>query len=170
MKRFFCLLPLLATLLSFTSCAKAAEDIQCPAKFYYLCRETKYGIADGVISSEERETVHIQNDLYALMQAYLKGPQTPALTRAVPANVMLETIQAEDGTLVLTLSPEFAQLSGIELSIACACLSMTLLDYTQVQTVQIIASGSSLSDSDRITMTRESVLLMDSLMITDETD
>lgn len=170
MKRFFSLLLLLAALFSFASCAKSAEDIQCPARFYYPSRETKYGVADGVISSEEKETVNIQNDLGALMQAYLKGPQSPTLTRAVPANVTLETVQAEDDTILLTLSPEFARLSGMELTIACACLSMTLLDYTQVQTVQIMASDSSLSDSESITMTRESILLMDSLMITDETD
>ena len=170
MKRF-CTLPLVFVLvLSLVACGKSDKELQVPVKFYYLNDEIGYGVDDGVISFEEREAAQIQNDLYALVQSYLLGPENAQLSRAVPASVCVEAVQSDQDTIILTLSPEFARLSGIDLTLACSCLSMTLLDYTNAQTVQIQVTDSLLAEGESITMTREDILLVDGALIPNETE
>lgn len=169
MKRILIVILIVCFALPFAGCGKKAEELQVPANFYYLRQEFQYGVEDGVISSEAREAVHIKDNLTALLTEYLKGPKENHLIRCVPASVSVIAVKTEDRTISLTLSPEFARLSGVDLTLACACLSMTVLDYTDADVVEIMVEDELLGDSEQIRMNREDLLLLDNQNTTEPT-
>lgn len=168
MKRYLSLILLLCMCFSFVGCQNKSEELKVPANFYYLKQEFSYGVEDAVIAPEIRESVHIRDNLSALLKEYLHGPKDNALTRAVPTRVSIVEVYKENRTVTLVLSPEFSRLSGIDLTLACACLSMTVMDYADADTVEIMVPDELLGDSERIKMTREDLLLLD-IQTTDDT-
>ena len=169
MKRILIVILFVCFALPFSACGKKTDELQVPANFYYLRQDFLYGVEDGVISSEAREAVHIKDNLTVLLTEYLKGPKENQLTRCVPASVSVVAVKREDRTITLMLSPDFARLSGVDLTLACACLSMTVLDYTDADAVEIMAEDELLGDSEQIKMTREDLLLLDSQNTTEAT-
>lgn len=156
MKRLLCLL-LCALLLA--GCEKS-ERIVSPGLFYYPRAEVSYG-EDGVIGSEERETAGHEVDYFFLMSQYLHGPQDPALRSALPQNTALLSAEV-DGTLFkLTFTQELSELSGLDLTIACACVTLTCLSLFHVEQVCIQADGALLDGEPSITMDESCLILVD---------
>ena len=134
MKRILACLLIFCLLLPFAGCAK--PQFQTPGSFYYRRTEITYGSIDGVIAPEIRELARIDGDIDAILAEYLKGPQSFGLESPFPRDTKVEQWSLDNGTLVLTMSQSFAAISGVELTIACACMTRTmlgLLDITQVQ-------------------------------------
>lgn len=142
--------------LLFSGCASETPALQAPVSFYY-CRS---GSVDG-IGWEVREGAGLADDPAALLDLYLAGPADSSLISPFPAGVRLEQVSVSDDTLIVTLSPEFAQLQGIDLTVACACLTLTALECSDCTAVRIGSSGEKLNGNNWIRMTRESLMLTD---------
>ena len=68
---------------------------------------------------------------------------------------------SENSALVI-LNDATARLTGLDLTIACACLTATVCDMTGVQMVTIKAETQLLDGNKSITMQRDHLLLLDS--------
>ena len=156
MKRLLCLL-LCALLLA--GCA-TSERIVSPGLFYYPRAEVSYG-EGGVIGSEERETAGHEVDYFFLMAQYLHGPLDPALRSALPRNTVLLSAEVDGTLLKLTFTQDLAELSGLDLTIACACVTLTCISLFHVEQVRIQANGALLDGEPSITMDESCLILVD---------
>lgn len=157
MRKMICLLLAIALLLS--GCGGAS--LKTPGNFYYRLSDIAYNSADGVIAPEVRELDGLTEDPEALMEVYLKGPESRELESPFPRNTTLEEWSMEDTTMTLTLSREFSSLSGLDLTIACACITRTLLELTPATTVVIQTTDSRLDNNVHVTMSDDLMLLVD---------
>lgn len=139
----------------------ASEEMRSPGLFYYRRSATAYGVEDGVIASEQRELAGMETDLDALLEAYFAGPESGELQSPFPRDSRVVSWQLEDGILRLTMSDDFAALSGVELTIACACIAKTLLGITGADQISLQAESVLLSGERAILLTSESIRLYD---------
>ena len=99
--------------------------------------------------------------MIALLNEYLSGPLGEGLHTPFPANVRIASFNISASTVTVVLSREFSQLSGLDLIIACACLSRTLFDMMEQNRIQIAAYESLLDGQAYITFDRSSILFVD---------
>lgn len=152
----------LLCLLLLAGCSNSAPKV--PGNFYYKQAETTYGTSDGVIAPEVREIDGLMSDLDVLLTVYFAGPENKELESPFPKNTTVENWELNGTTLILTLSREFASLSGLDLTVACACITRTMLELTPAQTVVIETKHSPMSANISVTMSAENLLLIDDSM------
>ena len=118
-------------------------DILEPVEFFYPRKPASfvYGSADGVITSESRESSGHVNDLNYLLTMYLRGPQDISLRNPFPTGCKLEEVYAEGSTLYIRFSKEFTTLENAELTLACAALSKTCFSIIGYETISIHAES-----------------------------
>lgn len=168
MKRILTLL--LCTALLLCGCGTGQPKYDEPVTFYYQRTEYIFGQTDSVIAAETLEGAQINANLSSLLEAYLQGPTSEQLQNPFPADTRIEKVTRQGTVLQLKMNDKFSQLSGMELTIACACLSKTVLSLTDCTAVQIILVGE-LPDTQRIiTMDNQSLLLMDDIITTTPTE
>ena len=161
MKRMICLMLALVFLLLSGCHYSERGDILEPVEFYYPRVTTNfvYGAPDSVFTAEVREASGHVNDLSYLITMYLRGPQSANLRSPFPADCKLEEIRTGGNTLCIVLSGEFAELEGLEQTIACAALAKTCLSLSQMQRIRIDSTSENKTFS--ITLTEDSLLLAD---------
>lgn len=152
---------LIAFILCFSlfGCVQAPQ-MDKPVTFYYRVAQLSYETDDTVIASEVREAAQM-GSLSAIVQVYLAGPQTDTLANPFPAGLILKNLSCDDSTVYITVSSELADLTGLSLTIACGCMTMTLLELTGMETVCITAEDALLDGAKSITMDKNSLLLFD---------
>ena len=99
----------------------------------------------NALEAVDCELVQLPEDrppVEALMDELLAGPETPGLSSPFPAGTRLLGWELEDGALRLDLSERYADLTGVDLTVADACLALTLTQLPQVETVYVTAEGS----------------------------
>lgn len=161
MKRLISILLCLSMLLPLIGCSEERETPKRPVNFYYRRADIRYGQSEGVITSEERESIGYEDDLRGLLLEYIGGPVSGDLARTFPEDTVIISFYYSDGTAKINFSHQFAQLTGIDLTIACACVTMTVIELTGIETVQISAAGALLDDYQYITMDKDCLLLLD---------
>lgn len=160
MKRLIALI--LAAALCLTGCALAAQDDD-TVTFYYLRRELTYGAADSVLVPERRSVAGAGNDLSYLTHLYLSGALDDNLRLPLPAGTRLTGVELDGHTCRLFFSPEFATMEGMELTLACACISATFFSLTPAQTIVLEAPAPEGGNPVSLTLTRDSFLLYDDI-------
>lgn len=162
MKRIIALLLVMILCLSFWGCEeKETVKIEKPVSFYYRRAQINYGSDDGVIAFCIGEGAGYEEDLTGLLNVYLHNTDDPAFSRTFPAGSQLIKLTITDGVAEIQLNNLFARHTGIDLTIACACLSLTVMELTQVETVCISTTSATLDGAESITMTADSILLLD---------
>lgn len=134
MKRILALLLCAALLLTLPGCTSGSGTVT--GTFYYRRAVTEFGVTDGIITGENRTIPGTMTDTDALLHAYFSGPESDGLIAPFPRDSAVLDWTMEDGTIILTMNDSFGALSGVELSIACACICKTLtglLPVTQVR-------------------------------------
>lgn len=152
MKRLICMLIVLCMGLGGCSFPSAGDSVP----FYYCRVEPGYLGEDGIIAPEQRDISGREDDLELLFASYFSGPTDPALELPFPKSTRILSWYIDGELLTLELSEEFSQLSGVDLTIACGCITRTFLDLAQVEQV-CIRSG----EGPGITMSREELKLSD---------
>ena len=165
MKRLFCLLICCAMMASLCACSPQQEEFVDPIKLYYLQIQPQdhihHGSADSIIAPEIREGYRLRNQTTLLLDTYLTGPATEFCRSPFPAGTRLIGFTMDGKKLSVTLSDEIAQLGGIELILACACLSRTCLELWDFDEVQIMAETAQLDGKAMIIMNKTNYLLTD---------
>ena len=159
MKRSLCILLVLLMLVPILGCRN--DEIENPLAFYYLRKDDNFGSDDSVIASEIVDGTRYKQ-LQIMLGAYFQGPQDPNLASPFPTGMYLLNAQVHENFAVVTLSREFASLTGISLSLASCALAKTIMEYTGVETVQIQTLATPLDGESSITIHESDILLIDS--------
>lgn len=160
MKRLFGLILTLALCLSLCACGSGKDKIQQPVNFYYRCSELSYDTSDGLIRAYVAEAAGY-TEVLPLLRLYLQGTTDAAFTSTFPAGIQLLDAYVMGKTIYLELNESMADLTGIDLTIACACLTMTALELVDATNVCISANGAAMDGSPSITMSLNDLILQD---------
>ena len=129
--------------------------------FYYLRSDITYTGSNGVIAAEIPDNPDGSADLIQLLEQYLTGPEHDGLRSPFPEGILLLKAEQYEGTVYLEFNDRLASLSGMDLTLACACITKTCLNLTDATSVSICAEGVSLDGAAQITMTAESLVLLE---------
>lgn len=158
MKRFLSL-TLALGLLCLAGCRQEAPESQGTA-FYYCVAQREYTTGSTALSAEYRSGVP-RDALTEALDLYLAGPVSSELRSPFPEGLKMVGAYQEGSTVYLTLSPELTDLTGLELTLACGCLTLTTLALTGAEQVQIRAVSGLLDGQRAITMDKNTLLLLD---------
>ena len=161
MKRNIALLICLLICCEMCACGVSPGRSSSSVKFYYRLEEISYESGTNVVNSETFDAGSHRSDLEYLIQKYLAGPRTSKLSSPFPNGVKLSHITVQDNAVNIILSNDLATLTGYELTVACACMTLTILDITQAESVLISAESALLNNAEYITMDASCIYLLD---------
>ena len=165
MKKTLILLLVLLLVTTLWGCEIGQSITDDPVNFYYPWSDLEAMMKQNphctVVGSELHEISGNRDSLAYVLSLYFLGPQDSALTSPFPKNTALLSVQEQAGRLTLTLSSNFSQLKGIDLTIACTCLAKTCLDLTDADSIYIRSEVENPQDSVSFTITRKNLLLSD---------
>ncbi len=95
----------------------------------------------------------------ALAELVLSQPEKAGLASPAPSGTRLLSCQQEEGQLRLDLSEQYGGLSGVDLTVANSCLTLTLCQLEGVEEVYITVEGEPLPYQTMRTMGKDDVLL-----------
>lgn len=161
MKRILTIFLAAVLLLSIAGCSAPGggeEEIA----FYYKRARLSYGEENGVITAEYR-SLDIQNtETITILNLYLEGPKVTELTNVFPVGCeVLEFSLAEDVATV-HFNKIFGQLQDMSRTLACVCMSRTVMELTGAKCVRIRAEDVKLGSEDYLEFDENSVLYFDS--------
>lgn len=144
MRRMLAMLVLLPLLL--TGCAQTAETrTENDFVLYYAALPDVNDGGDAIQSCLHRVSDSAGLDTAELAEvliaALLQTPKDPGLRSPFPAGTSLQKLSVAGGRATVDFSDQYAKLSGIDLSIADACLTLTLTQLKGVYAVRITANG-----------------------------
>ena len=161
MMKFKSILSIIVLLCLFVS--GCAENSTTGTTTFYYCNERlEYGFNTSAIDSEQRKEVIDPLAYEALLNLYLSGPKSSNLKSPFPSGTQLISIDIEQGRACLVLSNEFSELTGVDLSLACACLALTASDITQCVKVEISVENALLDNRQKILMDTSTLQMSDS--------
>lgn len=161
MKKTLCMILVLIVLLSLPACGSSKEKIQDPVFFYYQQLEPDYGTDPSILRKEIREAAGHRQDYSYLLSLYFNGPEDFSLYSPFPRNTALKSFTLQDNSAFVNLNFSFSALTGLDLSIACACITLTVCEMTGANSVTIRAENALLDGNPQITMTPDSFLMLD---------
>ena len=161
MKHRISIILIVSILLCLCSCANDTRPAKVPVNFYYLAKDVSYNGKSEILLPEEREGAGHEADIEGLLNQYLKGPVSDTLRSPFPAHVSVNRYATTANMVVLELSSEFAQLTGIDLTIACSCITRTLFDLTQLERVMISVTDAQLDGQASITFDLNDIYFVD---------
>lgn len=161
MKRLFVFL--LAALL-LTACA--AEPEQPSPDDYTLYYAASLGMSAGgdairgcTVSVADSAAMETQTLAETLLMLLLSEPKDDALRSPFPSGTSLQKLTVAGGRAQVDLSAQYGRLSGIDLSIADACVTLTLTQLRGVYAVHITANGRELPYRETQLLTAADALL-----------
>jgi len=137
MKRIICLVLLILLL-----CGCSKEDM---ATFYYRPVDYLTDHNGPVLSAETRNITGYTENPHFLVSLYLTGPLDKDLQSPFPKGTRLQSLINKDRQLTVQLYDLPQNLSDAEFSLACACLTMTCMEFFDVDSVTIICGNRSVS-------------------------
>lgn len=152
-----------------TGCAGESKRFITALTFYYPLQTTDYSMGSAYIQPELREGAGLDKSFVNLLNVYLEGPVDETLYRTpFLDNTRVVSVFREIGILHVTMNTEFAAHTGLDLTIACACITMTCLELSSAQTIRIYAQDATLDGAEFIEMSQSSLLLIDFVTETEE--
>ena len=165
-RHILCLLLALALILS--GCAAAAataaqEEKNC--QLYYLVRDLERAPAGGDAIGSEVSTLPKESESPTetqaedLMNALLSGPAGSGLQSPFPEGTRLLGVEVRGSHAKVDLSSAYRNLSGIDLTLADYCVTLTLTQISAIRSVSILVRGQELSYRDSQRFRPKDVLL-----------
>ena len=163
MKRILILI-LVLLLIPMTGCQRSStQEVETPVTLYYKRAQPTHGAADSVIAATVIEGKGHEDDYYYLLSWYLKGSDDPLFARTFPRGTTLISFKPDAFTAKIVLGDRISSLTGMDLTIACVCLTRTVVEMTGCQEVIISANTTKLNGEKYITLSADSYLLIDSV-------
>ena len=160
MKRIFALFAALIVLLCIYGCKSNVIEINQPVRVFYCNADIEFQSEDGLISSEIHEYYGWEEKPREFLNEYLSGPLSSDLISPFPLGARIVDLEQSGQIIDIQLNANFLRLSPSELTTACACISMTILELFDAETVniEVISYG---SENNMITMSRSNLFLSD---------
>lgn len=127
----------LALAISLAACGKRTQDREPGEGERELWFTAAHGSPGSAALGSEVRALSDGEDVLALL---LNGPESPELTSPFPAGTT-GSWYAEEGTAYVDLSEAYGGLSGAELTLADACIVLTLCRVEGVERVYITVAG-----------------------------
>ena len=138
-------LVLLLSLLCACAAQHAQEMDENGYELYFLSDPNSAGGGDAIHAQEKRLTLdgamETEDCVRALMEALLAGPDEPSLSSPIPEGTALKSLKVSGRRAQIDLSAQYARLTGIDLSLADYCITLTLTQLPNVNAVSITADG-----------------------------
>ena len=128
---------------------------------FYFCQEPNYDSAQGLVMHEVRQVYYDRLAYSEIISVYLNGPKSRNLKNPFPSGTMLIDFSTEQQTAHVVLSDHLSTLTGIDLTMACTCLSLTVKDLTGCTEIQISAENALLNNRQSITINANAIQLSD---------
>lgn len=138
MKRLLCLILLLILLLC--GCGKGEQVI-----FYYRPVDYLTDHNGSVLSPETRTVTGYSDNPQFLISLYLAGPLDQELESPFPKGTKLQSLLINGDQLTVQLYDLPQYLSDAEFALACACLSMTCMEFTSTESITILCGDRSVT-------------------------
>lgn len=143
-RRVFLTALLLCALL--TACAAAQQETETQGyELYYLADLSLAGGEDAIAASRTRyvpqEGETSEDCARAMVEQLLTDPEDGTLRSPVPAGTQLQSLKISGKRARLDLSGQYARLSGVDLTLADYCFTLTLTQLADVNAVTITAGG-----------------------------
>lgn len=143
-----CGLLLLVAILMLTSCGTKGTEIATEegTLIYFLSDDRQAKGGDFLCGSYEDlgldEDVSLRDTASAVVERTLLGSQTdPDLRSPLPSGIQLQSLEIIDRRAYVDLSAGFGQLSGVDLTLADYCLTLSLTALEGISAVVITAAG-----------------------------
>lgn len=137
MKRLTCFLIAVIFLFCLVGCKDVAQNFQKPVTFYYRTDPASFDSNQGILSAEIHEAAIYQNNTTQILNSYFSGPVSDMLVSPFPSGLTALSVTENDDTAVILLDDCFKELNGLDLSIACAALTMTVTQLVSCEYVDI---------------------------------
>lgn len=154
---------LLICLLSFSlwACGSQSGEFVDPVNFYYCNNLDSREDFENVFVAEVREGAGYVDNKPALLSLYLSGPQSERLVSPFPAGTSIISVQKSGDMLQLVFSDQLAQLTGLDLTLAATCVSMTAFELYPCSQIQISCEEALLDEQVSLTIFTEDLVLKD---------
>ena len=167
MKRLILLLLPLVLLLS-TACGVVVGSSEAQSLVFYYCKasaDSDEAYSDEIGALETQPWVPQTKNITVvqILEQYLKEIQTADLQSPFPKDLIVKDCALDSGVLTINFSEMWLSLSGLEKTMAQACLVYTMTQLPEVDAVRIRCHG----DGD-VLLTREDFLVADDSDINDE--
>lgn len=113
-----------------------------PAELYFRRTEVQHGSEDGVLCAQTVDLGQTVPELDAFLELYLKTPPAEGLESPFPKQLQILAASVSNDTVTLQLGGAYAELSGIQATIADACLAKTVLPYAGAEKLLLTVSDS----------------------------
>ena len=143
-----------------TLCFKGHLQQSKERAFYYCNMAMDYSGDNPSVLAENRADAP-DGSLQEILELYLSGPLSQNLRSPFPAHLKLIGVSQTGETIYLTFSRELATLTGLDLTMACCCITLTTLALTDAQQVEIRTVTDLLDGQRSITMRKDTLLLLD---------
>ena len=160
MKQFLCVAIILALLVA-PGCSKNEPN---GTPFYYCVANASYTPGSTVIDKEYRDNIPADS-LMDTLEHYLQGPTSSNLVSPFPEGMTVVSANQDGDALYLTVSMELTALKGLDLTLACGCLTLTCLEITDAQQVHISSIYGLLDGQRTIIMDKNTLLLLDNSQV-----
>ena len=144
MKRKILIVTLLAALLVLTACAQKEQTPEGNYQLYYLTHANEAGGADAIAESpvyladEGGTTEELARELVELL---LLPPEETQYLSPFPGGTKLQELSVSGKRASVDFSAIYGRLSGIDLSLADYCVTLTLTQLDGINAVTITADG-----------------------------
>ena len=153
MKKIICIIVITASLFLILGCNSVSKQNHNTVLFYYIHNDFKYGTESGVITSTAVTVDAEYSDYEGLLNLYFNGPTNYESISPFPAGISLVNFQMDNNKVQLVLSPHMATLSDSEFTVACACLTRTVVEMTGIGTLHITIQGPQNKENNTWTFT-----------------
>lgn len=161
MKRLFPILLAIILMFSLIACRSKEDVILQPVNYYYRNAQLTFGAENSLISAKVADAAAFNGDTLAILNDYLNGPDDDRFDVTFPASTKLLQMNLTSGTAYLQMNDSLSRLTGIDLTIACACITKTTMELTGATAVCISTSNELLDGAASITMDESNLILFD---------
>ena len=140
-------------------CGCVTQNNSTELTFYYVSHKQPYYEKNGVIGTEVKPVSIDPLNHKDIFELYLSGPKSKDLTLPFPKETKIVKFSIEQDVVNIVLDNSFATLSGVELSLACACISLTANSITGYTKVNISAQSALLDGIQSISIDTNSLII-----------
>lgn len=159
---------LCAALALLSGCAYAVTQAQADDEdsytLYYMMADMESAAGGDAIGGEnvllqELGDMGTEDAAAYLMERLLAGPEGEALKSPFPAGTQLNSVELSKSHATVDLSFAYSALSGVALTIADYCITLTLTQLADVNSVSVTVRGQELAYRDKQRFSDQDVLL-----------
>ncbi len=129
---------------------------------YFLEADLSQAAGSGALRAEPvvlGDVSGTREEAETLLLALLRGPSDATLKSPFPPGTQLRALELEGSRALVDLSPPYASLSGVALTLADYAITLTLTQLPEILSVEITVRGQELAYRDKQVLTASDVLL-----------